>query len=266
MLIIRVAATALLISFAAVSSGQDVSSQLIAAQEKYRSGDLDGGLQGLEPLLKSDDLDQPAKQRVFELAAHVLHRRGEEHFRQAEISKSIADFDRQLELQPDDAPGHWQRGIALYYAEEYEKGARQFELHQTVNPQDVENAAWHFLCIVRTPKGSIEKTRKNLIPVNQDSRVPMAQIQQMFAGNMQPEEVLRAGEKAGDSAQFYADLYVGLYYEALGRNEESLRRIVQAADNPAAKDNYMGDVARVHLILRKKAASSTKAPRPHVAQ
>jgi hypothetical protein len=122
------------------------------------------------------------------------------------------------------------------------------------------------LCIVRTPKGSVENARKNLIPVNQDARVPMAKIQQMFAGNMQPEEVLQAGEKEGNSAQFYADLYAGLYYEALGRNEESLRRLVQAADNPAAKDNYMGDVARVHLILRKKTSSSTKASRPQVAE
>ncbi len=73
---------------------------------------------------------------------------------------------------------------------------------------------------------------------------------------MTPEDVLKAGEKAGGSGKFYADLYVGLYYEALGHDEESLRFITQAAENPVAKDSYMGDVARVYVILRKKKASS----------
>jgi lipoprotein NlpI len=106
------------------------------------------------------DLDQTTMQRARELAASVLRLRGEEHFRQAQIAESIADFDRQVKLQPDQAAQHWQRGIAYYYAGEYDKGARQFELHQTVNPQDVENAVWHFLCVVRAPKGSVEAARK----------------------------------------------------------------------------------------------------------
>ena len=72
---------------------------------------------------------------------------------------------------------------------------------------------------------------------------------------MTPEQVLQAGDEAGESAGFYANLYVGLYYEALGRAEESLRHIKRAAENPAAKESYMGDVARVHVILRTKSAA-----------
>ena len=87
----------------------------------------------------------------------------------------------------------------------------------------------------------------------------MAQIQQLFAGTMTPEEVLRVGEEAGGTARFYAELYVGLYYEALDREDESLRLLRIAADNPAAKDNYMGDVARVHVMLRTEATSSAPA-------
>jgi lipoprotein NlpI len=191
-------------------------------------------------------------ERARELAAQVLHARGEQHFRKARIDQSIADFERQIQLTPIRAAEHWQLGIAYYYAGEYEKGARQFELHRTVNPQDVENAAWHFLCAVRAPQGSVEAARKTLIPVTRDTRVPMAQIQQMFAGELAPEDVLEAGDKAGGTAKFYADLYVGLYYEALGRDEDALRRIKPAAQNPAAKDSYMGDVARVHVKLREQ--------------
>ena len=250
---LRIIVTAALLGVATAANATDLTAPLAAAEEKYRAGDLDGTLQQLEPLLKAEDLDQTSSQHVRELAARVLQIRGEEHFRQARIAESIADFDRQLQLQPDRAAEHWQRGIAYYYAGEYEKGAKQFELHRTVNPQDVENAAWHFLCAVRAPEGSVEAARKKLIPVTRDVRVPMAQIQLLFAGAMTPEEVLRVGAEAGGTAKFYADLYVGLYYEALGRDEESLRLLKLAADNPAAKDNYMGDVARVHVKLRKAA-------------
>jgi hypothetical protein len=94
----------------------------------------------------------------------------------------------------------------------------------------------------------------------------MAQVQQLFAGTMTPEDVLKAVEKAGGTGKFYADLYVGLYHEALGRDEESLLLITQAAENPAAKESYMGDVARVHVILRKKTAPSPQTQRPAVVK
>jgi lipoprotein NlpI len=263
---IKILSAVALLSFAAASRAEDHGAQLATAQEKYLAGDLNGALQRLEPLLVAEDLDQPSKQRIRELAARVLQLRGEEHFRRAQIAESIADFDRQVKLQLDQAAEHWQRGIAYYYAREYEKGARQFELHQTVNPQDVENAVWHFLCVVRSPKGSVEAARRNLIPVTRDSRIPMAKIQQMLAGTLLPEEVLRTGEDAGGIAKFYADLYVGLYYEALDRSDDSLRLVLRAANNPAARKNYMGDVARVHVILRKKAASSNQRQSPQVAK
>jgi lipoprotein NlpI len=257
LLLLTLASSATLWTAAAGSRAADVAAQFAAAQQKYQAGDLDGAMQGLEPLLKSEDLNQPLAQRVRKLAARVLHARGEAHFRQARIAESIADFDRQIQLRPDSAAEHWQRGIAYYYAEEYENGARQFELHQTVNPHDVENAAWHFLCLARAPKGSVETARSKLIAVTRDSRVPMAQIQQLFAGTTSPESVLRAGEEVGGMARFYAELYVGLYYEALDLTDESLRLVTRAAENPDAKNTYMGDVARVHVTLRKKAAANS---------
>ncbi|HJQ81638.1 MAG TPA: ThuA domain-containing protein, partial [Lacipirellulaceae bacterium] len=258
MLAARIASTLVVCCFTTDALALAVGSQLDAAREKYRAGDFSAALKHLEPLLEADGVDQTMKVEARKLAARALHLRGEKHFRQARITESIADFDRELELEPGRAPQHWQRGIALYYAGEYEKGARQFKLHQTVNPQDVENAAWHFLCTARAPGGSVEAARKILIPVTQDPRVPMAQVQQMYAGETAPDEVLRVGEEAGGTAQFYAELYVGLYYEALGRHDESLHLVSSAAENAAAQDNYMGDVARVHVALRQNAATSTQ--------
>src|SRR5262249_61108175 len=87
-----------------------------------------------------------------------------------------------------------------------------FESHRTVNPDDVENAAWHFLCVARAE--SPEKAKEALLPVGPDPRVPMAQIYRMFGGTLAPEQVLSAAGARPES-QFYAHLYVGLYFEAL---------------------------------------------------
>ena len=77
---------------------------------------------------------------------------------------------------------------------------------------------------------------------------------------------MRAAEEAGGMARFYADLYVGLYYEALDRNDKSLRLVARAAGNPTARKTYMGDVSRVHVILRKKTGLSTQVRGPEVAK
>src|SRR5207244_2311080 len=94
--------------------------------------------------------------------------RGALYFRLGRFAESVADFDTYLELLPDQAPHHWQRGISLYYAGRYEDGRKQFELHQTVNAQDVENAVWHFLCVTRA--SGLPQARAALIPIHGDGR------------------------------------------------------------------------------------------------
>src|SRR5205085_8743876 len=99
-----------------------------------------------------------------------------------------------LSLEPQQKPYHWQRGISLYYAGRFDDGKKQFELHQTVNTQDVENAVWHFLCTVRLE--GLESAKKQLIPIEKDARVPMAQVHQLFAGKARPQDVLAAAQAA----------------------------------------------------------------------
>src|ERR1051326_8479707 len=136
-------------------------------------------------------------------------------FQQSRVAESIAGFDRVAKLVPDYAPQLWQRGIALYYAGRYKDCRAQFESHRTVNPDDVENAAWHFLCVAR-PK-SPAKAKAALLPVGPDLRKPMREIYQMFRGELMPDQVLAAAGDGKDlGAEFYARLYVALYYEAAG--------------------------------------------------
>ncbi|MBI3046730.1 MAG: hypothetical protein HYY76_00310 [Acidobacteria bacterium] len=172
------------------------------------------------------------------------------HFEAGRIAESVADFDRVVQLDPAAAPYLWQRGIALYYAGRYADCRKQFELHRTVNPNDVENAAWHFLCVARAK--SPARARAALLPVGPDPRVPMRQVYEMFRGAMAPEEVLRSAGTEG-AAQFYAELYLGLYFDAIGDGRRAAEHIrAAAADRYAGAGGYMGMVARVHLRLLQR--------------
>lgn len=183
--------------------------------------------------------------------------RGIAHFQLGEASKSVADFDEYLKLRPREAPYHWQRGISLYYAEAFQKGADQFTLHKSVNATDVENVFWHFICLAKAT--SPENARKNLIPLQPgDSRIPMPEVHKMLLEELKPEEVIKAAEKAGldNPAQrtnylCYAHMYVGLYHEALGRDRQAAHHMELAAVK-YRQFHYMGDVARVHYLLLKK--------------
>ena len=172
-------------------------------------------------------------------------------FEAGRIAESAAGFDTLATLQPSLAPQLWQRGITLYYARRYNDCRAQFESHRTVNPADVENAAWHFLCVAR--EQSAAKAKAALLPVGPDARVPMWQIYEMFRGALTPEQVVQAAGTQ-PSAQFYAQLYVGLYYEAIRDDRRALVHITAAAaDRYADAGGYMHIVAKVHLgILRRK--------------
>jgi lipoprotein NlpI len=181
--------------------------------------------------------------------AQTIFDRAIRDFEAGRIAESAAGFDRVAALSPSDAPGLWQRGIALYYKGRYADCRAQFESHRLVNPDDVENAAWHFLCVARAE--SFDKARAALLPVGPDSRVPMAQIYAMFRGRLRPDEVVAAAG-ARPAAVFYAHLYVGLYEEARGEERAAAGHIrIAAEDRFKAEGGYMHMVARVHLAVRK---------------
>jgi lipoprotein NlpI len=169
-------------------------------------------------------------------------------FQAGRIEQSLAGFDRVALLSPADAPFLWQRGIAQFYAGRFRACRDMFISHRTVNPDDVENAVWHFLCVAQAE--SPAAARQQLLPVGIDSRPPMREIYQMYQGRLKPDQVLLA---AGNNraAQFYAQLYVGLYLEAIGQIEAGHKHIALAADAQYARvGGYMHDVARVHLQQR----------------
>lgn len=269
------------------AADQDSSPEklLIEAREKYKSGRADDALSLLGRVISMQPTNTDAlvfRARVHEDKAELdkaladygkaislnpkspdlYYLRGGAHFKAGAIQQSISDFDQFARLRPDQEAQLWQRGIAYYYAERFEEGRKQFDLHQAVNPRDVENAVWHFLCNARL-KG-FESARNALIPISGDSRVPMRQIHQLFAGRADVKEVLEAAwagtPRLREHQLFYAHLYLGLFFEIAGDLKQSRDYIKLAADK-STEHGYMGEVARVHHKLREKTPAPAPAPK-----
>jgi len=182
---------------------------------------------------------------------NAVFREGVSLFFEAKPKESVAAFDRLLELAPEAKPKLWQRGLSQYLAGDYQGGREQFEVHQTVNSNDVENAAWHFICVARAE--NLEAARKALIPIEGDTRVPMKEVHQLFAGKGTVEDVLKAAE-SGEGEDLknhrcYAHLYLGLYFEALGDETKAKDHMRKAAID-YRMDHYMGRCAQVHVKVR----------------
>jgi lipoprotein NlpI len=265
---------------AAGAFGADTAAELLAkAKEALRDGDAAAAAKAADEAVKADpnnaeahlvrgianaalrnhDKAIDAFNKVIELdpraAPAARNLRGRENFKTVKVKESIEDFDAFLKAEPKRAPEHWQRGISLYYAGRYKDGVEQFESHQTVNPQDVENAVWHYLCKAKAE--NVAAAQKSFIKITRDPRVPMKEIHALYAGTGKPEDVLAAAEAGKPTAdelterRFYAHLYLGLYHEAQGDAKKSLEHI-KAAVEKYKIGHYMWDVADVHLKLRTK--------------
>jgi len=163
--------------------------------------------------------------------------RGEELFRAGKVKEAVKAFDKAIELEPRLGPHNWQRGIALYYAGEKKECEKQFEQHAQVNPNDVENSAFWYLC-----------GKRPYVAGSGDPRAPMAEVHALYGGTGTVEKVLAAAGGGGAEGQFYGHLYVGLWYEANGACRKGLAYLRKAAGEHG-RTHYMGDVARVHVKL-----------------
>lgn len=172
---------------------------------------------------------------------------GDIYLRAGKVEFATKLFNRFVQAEPEQLPELWQRGISLYFSGDYDEAVKQFEEHRRVNPHDVENAAWHFLCVAKAQ--SIDKARLLVLPAPGDPRIPMQEVLEMLSDGKTDAVIARvqevpAGSDARDSADFYGDFYLGLYADALGDKEKSLMYLRRCAKS--APHNYMGDIARVY--------------------
>ena len=187
--------------------------------------------------------------------SHLIEQ-GMDHFRQGRVAESLAEFDRAIEIDERVKPYLWQRGISQYCMGDFSGGKQQFEIHRKVNPNDVENAAWHYLCVAKTDGQDV--ARQSLIPIKTefDRRVPMKEIYEFLAGTATEEDVLRAADQADTPlSRMYAHLYLGLSDDVEGNAEEAVKHL-RIASAEKLKGSYMQDVAKVILGQRSKSERS----------
>ncbi len=195
--------------------------------------------------------------------AFAYYLRGRSHFCAGNVHASVVDLDKYVELNPKVAPRQWERGISYYYDKQYKKGADQFILYQTYDDADVENSVWRFLC--QAPIDGVEKARKDMLPIENDRRIPMMDVYNMFRGRVTPDEVLEVAKEnsvnneALNRSLFYAHLYIGLYHEAHKNPDLARKHITLAADKHKI-GHYMWDVAHIHakLLAMKNGKASDK--------
>jgi lipoprotein NlpI len=191
----------------------------------------------------------------------LLEMRGTEQFKLGKFKAAIADFDRECRLEPRREPWHWKRGLAYYYAGEYEKGRDQFQRYHDQEDNDVENAVWRVMCMARLDGVGLQKAQQQILIVRRDPRVPMMEAYQLFAGRTTPEQVLKAidrGDPDRDELNrriFYGNLYVGLYYDMIGKPQPAMEHLEKAVGHRV--DHFMWHIARLHLkTMTSKSTSS----------
>lgn len=173
------------------------------------------------------------------------------------MEESVSDFDEVLKISPSSRPFLWQRGLSLYYVEDYVEGAKQFRDDVAVNPNDTEEAIWAFLCEAKLL--GPDRAREQFLKVGRDSRPVMRAALECFerppspAG---PASILAAANPESPHDVFYSKLYAGLWHEAYGAEGEAKKEMLAAVGTQYAKlsGDYMASLAKVHVARRGWAA------------
>lgn len=184
--------------------------------------------------------------------------RGEIYLMMGRFKEAEADFNRVIELEPKQKMILWQLGLVEYFLGKYKEAYEQLEAHKEFNPSDSENAAWHFAAMARDPEIGPEKAKKNVMQLAEpDLRgETFHAIYKLFKGETNPEGVLKAAEagepesKVLNERLFFANYYIGLYYEALGQNDKAREYILKALQEHPLERNKMYSIAQVHARTR----------------
>lgn len=194
----------------------------------------------------------------------LFYHRGRWNFRIGAIDNSLRDFDRFVKEVPERANAQWERGITCYYTGDFRAGSKQFEDYQKYHNNDVENAVWRYLCQMKFD--GKQKARAAILPIQNDTRIPMMEIYKLFRGESTPAQVMDiveiadGGEQSERQQRFHAHLYLALYFDSEGKSSKALEH-AKAAVRQYENGGYMWAVAVQHVRhLRQQIRPSASLP------
>jgi len=158
-------------------------------------------------------------------------------FRLGRFEDAVRDYDAAAEFSwPHDEHSCWERGLAQYYAGDFEAGAEQFERYHRVGPLDIENGLWRFLCITETD--GLTKARETMLDYSRSVRPPFPALLNVYLGDGDEKAVLQeasGGDLPEDdraARMFNAHYYLGKYYEIVGERKRALEHVRAALEHP----------------------------------
>ncbi|KAL9318679.1 hypothetical protein ACSQ67_015196 [Phaseolus vulgaris] len=207
-------------------------------------------------------------------------RRGMSLFRQGDVSGSLVEFDKAMQLDPrQKACRSLAKGLDTLLPQSVWRGQAQLQcaaseciqwrLNWILFIVDLKRELSSFALMLR----KIQMTRKSpygafcvklhcmewmkqgsdfLRQVGIDPRPVMREAYNMFKDGGDPEKFVAAFSGGRDSEYFYASLYAGLYYESQNETDAAKVHIVAACQSSYGQrsDDYMAALAKVHCLCR----------------
>jgi lipoprotein NlpI len=188
----------------------------------------------------------------------LLSQRGDVWFFLGEFTKSVADYEAMVEIDPQQGDSHWRRGIARFYGGKAKEAAQQFEAYHSFDDIDRENGIWRYFSQYRAYGPA--KAKEGLLKYRKTDREPFPDVYRLFSDDTTPQEILAAIDKADISRDerekrlFYAQLYIGLNHAVEGRDSEAITHLRESTANSWGPEagygpRYMWHVGRVNLNL-----------------
>lgn len=188
----------------------------------------------------------------------LLSQRGDVLFFLGDFKKAVADYEKMVDLDPQQGDSHWRRGIARFYAGQAKEAAQQFEAYHSFDDIDRENGIWRYFSQYRAY--GPEKAKEGLLKYQKTDREPFPDVYRLFSGDTTPKKILAAiadteiSKDEREKRLFYAQLYIGLNHAVEGRDEEAIAHLRESTANRWGRSagygpQYMWHVGRVHLDL-----------------
>ncbi|MEN2419889.1 tetratricopeptide repeat protein [Streptomyces rimosus] len=209
----------------------------------------EGLAQALTVLLARPGLDLPEQVLIHRL-------RGREHRKAESWQQAFADFDRCLELAPDDVHALVGRGLTYRYMRDFEPAVRDFSRALEVEPASI-TAAFHLGEVARLMGRYEEALAAFDRPLELDPRYPPAHGSRAVCLRHlgRYEEALTVLEHAIELHPDYAWAMAerGMTYRAMGRYEEALAEFDRALTVNTTYAWAAGARGRVALLAGRPA-------------